>query len=477
MSNIKNGGLLLLFFCFFQSILFAQKWTKVSAGAYFSAALRSDGTIWETGQNVNGVLGQGDTTHLNYFTQVEEDTDWTDIAAGNWHILALKSNGSLWAWGDNIRGQVGVGDSTNRYRPQRIGTDNDWVYISAGSRTSYAIKKDGSLWTWGWNVSGQIGDGTQIDRILPVNIEASHKWLKVGGGWAFTLALRDDGTIWGWGSNAHGQLGSNNFSNFLVPIQIGSDIDWSDISANWSFCLALKKNATLWSWGRNVNGELGLGIASSDTCILPHQVGHDKDWAFIATGCSFSFGIKKDATLYGWGSDINGQLGDNSTNEENGPEQIGNDHNWIMVSGAHTNYNGTNVFGNHTLGIKGNTNTLCVTGDNGNGQLGNGTFAPDLAFDCSITTSGINPYSFGIENKISVYPNPTTDHINISFRSDVTNDRKIKITDLSGKIIYTRNELNNSPLVQLDISTYPKGIYIMEIVSNNNVFTSKIVKD
>jgi len=187
---------------------FAQKWVKLSAGGEFITALRSDGTIWESGSNYFGELGQADTVTINTLSMVGTDTDWVNISTGAAACFGLKRDGTIWSWGDNINGELGLGDSINRSVPIQIGSDSDWVSISSGTWATYGIKKDGSIWSWGYNYYGQLGTGQTIDQAIPVQIDGTHAWLKICGGATMTYALRSDHTLWAWGDNEYGQLGN-----------------------------------------------------------------------------------------------------------------------------------------------------------------------------------------------------------------------------------------------------------------------------
>jgi len=453
---------------------FAQKWVKVSAGGRFSLALKSDGTIWSTGRNNLGQLGQGtiDTTPSNVFIQTGTDTDWVNVEAGEAHCLALKRDGTLWSWGNNGNGQLGVGDSIHRSSPQQIGSDNDWVFISPSGYSSYAIKKDGSIWGWGENFYGNI-DSTRADKADPVKIDGKSKWRKICGGNAFRMSLRADGTLWACGWNTYGYLGNGNNINSYKPVQVNNDTDWVDISSGYQFSLALKRNGSIWAWGRNINGQLGQGNVTN--LNVPTKIRTDLDWQKITTGPDFCFAIKKNGTLWGWGWNGFGGLGTGNTNQENIPIQIGKFNDWKMVSGGKAYVLNNYLFALHSLGLRGDGNEMCVTGQNDYGQLGLGNTDPINTFDCSIK-AGINNQGVDELAKLQVYPSPTSDFVYIKFLSGEPFSKKILVFDASGKevncetIVY----LNNS--LQLQISTLPRGIYTIQIVSESKVFKEKFVK-
>ena len=113
---------------------------RIAAGNGHTVTLRSDGTIWATGDNSAGQLGDGTTTDRTTAVQVglpDNGASWVAIAAGDDHTLALKADGSLWAWGSNLSGQLGDNSGRSRMKPVRIGNNNDWTAIAAGGSSSF----------------------------------------------------------------------------------------------------------------------------------------------------------------------------------------------------------------------------------------------------------------------------------------------------------------------------------------------------
>ena len=134
--------------------------TAIAAGQDHSLFLKSDGSLWTMGDNVEGELGDGSFNNTNQPEQIVP-SGVTAIAAGAYHSLFLKTDGSLWAMGMNIAGQLG--DGTGNYSTNRPGA-NRWrlsgvTAIAGGYEHSLFVKSDGSLWAMGWNGSGQLGDG------------------------------------------------------------------------------------------------------------------------------------------------------------------------------------------------------------------------------------------------------------------------------------------------------------------------------
>lgn len=239
-----------------------------SAGDRHTLALKTDGTLWAWGGGGMGQLGDGGST--DRATPVKVMDFVTAVAAGGNHSLAVQADGSLWAWGNNASGQLGLGTRDNAVHatPTKVMDAVSAVY--AGASHSLAIKTDGSLWAWGANRSGQLGIGSAQDQAVPVKVMDSVT--AVAAGEAHTLALKADGTLWAWGANLAGQLGADTpggdpMADCLTPLQVMGGV--SAVSASRAYSLALKTDGTLWAWGDNQYGQLGNGGTGNMAVMQP----------------------------------------------------------------------------------------------------------------------------------------------------------------------------------------------------------------
>jgi len=296
--------------------------------------------------------------------------EWAEIAAGESHSLALTTNNMLWVWGSNLQGQLGLGDTSplTVTNPTLLGQDTDWSIIAAGSNHTLALKSDpsgGTLWVWGLNDDGQlgIGDTDYFGRTEPTQVGSDSDWLGVAGGGSHTIALKTDGTLWSWGRNAFGQLGLGDTDERITPSLIGTATDWFTVSptgtnlasveCGYDYSLALKSNRTLWAWGFNYFGQLGDNSTTNRT--TPRSIGTTSDWSLVSAGYNHTIGLKTDSTLWGWGYGYT-----------SAPRQIGIDSDWVSASAG-----GENVNTGFTIARKSN-GTLWSWGFNASGQLGLG---------------------------------------------------------------------------------------------------------
>jgi len=191
-------------------------------------------------------------------------------------------------------------------------------------------------------------------------------WSAISAGDVHSVAIKTDGTLWAWGHNGQGQLGNGDGSaaNKNTPIRIGAlaDNNWSKISAGEAHTVALKTDGTLWAWGYNSQGQLGDGSAANKNAPIRIGALADSNWSKISAGGAHTVAIKTDGTLWAWGDNDDGELGTGTTNNENTPTQIGTDSTWSEISAG----------GTHTVAIK-TDGTLWAWGHNYYAQLGNGS--------------------------------------------------------------------------------------------------------
>jgi len=205
--------------------------------------------------------------------------------------------------------------------------------------------------------------------ILNSSLFYSQCWKSVMAGHRTAYAIKDDGTLWAWGKNNFGQMGNSSITDFSLPTQIGFDTDWSEIATidNSNHALILKTDGSLWGWGWNDNGQIGNGTNVSTSS--PIQIGTDKNWKSVACGFSHTLALKTDGSLWTWGSNSNGELGLSSLIDYNIPTKVGNDNDWASIAAGY----------NSSFAIKIN-GTLWGWGKNDKGQLGNGTYMVNINY-------------------------------------------------------------------------------------------------
>ena len=308
-------------------------WSRASTGDSHSVSVKVDGTMWTWG-SYSG-LGQNDIVDRSSPTQVGALTNWANseqsFGAGGGFTLAVKTDGTLWAWGTGLNGRLGDGTVVNRSSPVQIGALSNWSRVFAGKKHSVAVKTDGTLWSWGYNNGGPLGDGTVISRSSPVQIGALTNWYFLAASYT-TMAVKTDGTLWSWGNGTSGVLGGNATANRSSPVQVGALTNWSAVSCANKTAASVKTDGTLWAWGYNAQGQLG----QSNTIYRssPVQVGALTNWSRVGlngNACAV-VSLKTDGTLWAWGHNNVGQVGDSTTINKSSPIQVGALANWSQVS-------------------------------------------------------------------------------------------------------------------------------------------------
>lgn len=330
--------------------------TKVAAGGQgTSFAIKTDGTVWAWGFNFYGDLGNNNTTNQSSPVQVVGQggngffTNVKSIATSSVQTLAVKNDGTVWAWGNNQAGELGDnrnGDPVGSSTPVQvnglggIGFLTNAIAVATGDNapSSYALKADGTVWAWGANNVGQLGDGTINQQNTPVQVVGpggiGHLAgiTAIAGGTNYAIALKNDGTVWAWGQGNTGVLGTGNDTGSRTPVQVvgpggtGFLSNVIAIATGADISIALRNDGTIWMWGSNNLGQLGQGFTSGES-NFPIQVKDTTGTSFLTNVTSIfeagdhTFAITSDKKVWGWGNN-GGVLGSGTTNNISLPREI-----------------------------------------------------------------------------------------------------------------------------------------------------------
>lgn len=336
---------------------------EIATGRNFSAARTGSGKVYLWGGNDWGQLGfktdliRQDTPYEN-----KELSGVKRIALSNNHALALKNDGTVWSFGSNFSGQLGTGDNIDQKTPVRVKNIDDIATIAAGYKFSVAVKNDGTVWAWGascdssqkrdselwWkNVMGNMTnleggyydpnsdalatydkneycineDVVGILSKVPIEMENLKDIIYVSAGYGHVLALTNDGAVWSFGCDSYKQLGREikNKSDAATPARINALLDISEVAAGYRHSLALAKDGTLWGWGENSHGQLGDGTTENRKDPIKINVDHVTQ---IVAGYDYSLVLKDDGTVWGWGRNVSQWFGDSTVEFVTEPVQI-----------------------------------------------------------------------------------------------------------------------------------------------------------
>ncbi|MDR0198876.1 MAG: InlB B-repeat-containing protein [Methanomassiliicoccaceae archaeon] len=455
----------------------------IDAGKGHSLALMDGGTVWAWGENGYGQLGDGTTDNSNTPVQAMVSPGVpldgaVAASAGALHSIVLKDDGTVWAWGHNNWGQLGDGTTDESVTPVQVivspGVPLDGVAaVSAGAFYNIVLKDDGTVWAWGHNIFGQFGNGSNVGSLMPVQAMASpgvplDGVAAISAGDFHSIVLKDDGTVWAWGQNVYGQLGDGTVALRRAPVQVmissGAPLDGvAAVSAGMYHNIVLKDDGTVWAWGHNNWGQLGDGTTDNSSTALQVTVspGAPLDGvAAVSAGGNHTIAMKDDGTVWAWGWNVYGQLGDGTTNDSSTPVQA------MASPGVPLDGVAAVSAGDYHILVMKDDGTAWAWGANYNGLLGDGA-----------TDNSSTPVQVRLKYAVTIRGNVSTDapaivnhsgHPSFAIAMD-DGYRFDSITATMGDVALTEGAT--------DDYTYTDGIFTMLVgVIGNLVITMDTVK-
>ena len=390
-----------------------KKIVQTANGNGYSLALADDGTVYAWGQNNYGQLGNGTTTNSSVPVAVKttgtpmEGKRIIKVSTKVWYSLALADDGTVYAWGFNGSGQLGDGTIlTHSSTPVAVkiaGTPMEGktiVGIAAGASHSLALASDGTIYVWGGNAYGQFGNGvTATSSVVPVAVKTvgtpmdNKKIIQIHAGYHHSLALASDGTVYTWGQNTYGQLGNNTMINANVPVSvqtIGTPMAGKiivQLAAGNSQSVALASDGTIYAWGWNKYGQLGNGMTVDSRIPVAVKVTGTpmagKVITQVAANNAHTLAVASDGSVYNWGWNQYGQLGNGTATNSSVP---------VAVKTTGTPMAGKTIT---QITSGGSANSLALASDGTMyawgwgqyGQLGDGTIGTDAKVPVAVSTA------------------------------------------------------------------------------------------
>jgi alpha-tubulin suppressor-like RCC1 family protein len=356
---------------------------------FIPADLFRDGNLWVWGFGSNGRLGNAQTTNRSTpVTTFAGGTNWKQVSCGNSIVAAIKTDGTLWTWGYGRYGQLGNGATTGTFSTPitTFAGGTNWKQVSVGGRNTAAIKTDGTLWTWGYGTNGQLGNANTTDRSTPVTTFAGGtNWKQVSAGGDYISAIKTDGTLWTWGFNGNGSLGNAQTTNRSTPVTtFAGGKNWKQVSAVSGTAAphtaAIKTDGTLWTWGRNQYGNLG-NASTTDRSTPVTTFAGGTNWKQVSVSRANTAAIKTDGTLWTWGFGSTGELGNGVT--------TGNISTPVTTFAGGTTWKQVNAGSDHIVAIK-TDGTLWIWGSGDSGRLGNGATTGNRSTPITTFAGGTN---------------------------------------------------------------------------------------
>jgi len=288
------------------------------AGSQHECVQLTDNTVWCWGLNFNAQLGEPPSggPHPNPvpISELLDETAVLDIDDAN---CAIKKNGTLWCWGNNFDGELGIGTVFNEQSvPMEVTTLGNTV-TAVGTMLGHTCAfAGGKTYCWGENNAGELGInlGDGMDYSLPQEVTAlADTMVSFVGSGDHTCALTDQGAVWCWGRSGDGRLGfpvNPDNSNFAPDHPPGLDTGVTAIAQQFLHGCAIKTDKTLWCWGYNLEGQLGDPTFQGASRSTPTQVvGLGAEVEDVSAGGEFTCALKTDGTVWCWGRNHEGQLG------------------------------------------------------------------------------------------------------------------------------------------------------------------------
>jgi alpha-tubulin suppressor-like RCC1 family protein len=324
------------------------KITTIWGGAREAIALAADGTVWAWGHNGMGQLGIGNTEYQSTPVQVLSPDGKSklehviDIAGGEAFNVAVTSDGNVYQWGILPGGK-------RTSLPVRVEGLSSVTTVASRAYHTLAVKSDGTVWSWGnspvqvegishpimvsagyfyslallqdhtvvaWGHAKQLGTGATKDSVTPVRVANLSDIVWISAGWLHALAVKSDGTVWTWGQNhwtgaypGYGMLGNGTTTDRSLPVKIPNLSGAVMASGGDDFSAVLKSDGTVWTFGANGAGQLGNADPALAQQLSPVQVVGLKNIKYVTARDFHAQAIDADGTVWSWGSGVQGELG------------------------------------------------------------------------------------------------------------------------------------------------------------------------
>jgi alpha-tubulin suppressor-like RCC1 family protein len=354
----------------------ANEGPKVATGMYHGCGLRSDGTVKCWGDNSQGQIGDGTQVDRTSATLVAGLSNVVDVAAGGKHSCALLDDTTVRCWGRNTLGELGDDSASGARSttPVTVYALDIVTQLAAGDGSTCALRSDGTVACWGSNAYGQLGDGTNTSSDVPVLVSGLNDAVAIDGMRFHYCALRSGGSVMCWGSNLSGQLGNGSSgagAHSNVPVTVRSStllhptlFNVVSIAAGNNHGCATLASGAARCWGLGTGGALGHGAWTNSSYAV--SVSSLTNAVDVAAGGGSSCALRSNGSVRCWGDNDHGELGNGDDTATNVPVSVGMSPLWLgNAIDIDSGYD-------HACVAKSNGSIWCW-GSNNNGQLGNGS--------------------------------------------------------------------------------------------------------
>ena len=302
--------------------------SSLRAGGNHTCGLTASGQAYCWGYNGYGQLGDGLTANTSEPAAVSGGLTFAALSAGDYHTCGLTTTGAAYCWGLNSSGDLGDGSTTDRLTPVAVSGGLTFSSISVGQQHTCGLTPSGAAYCWGENGAGELGDGSRSElRPAPVPVSGGLTFSALSAGGAHTCAVTTDGAAYCWGDDSYYQLGDTlvlQGSRIPMPVPVSSTLRFSTLTAGHEYTCGLTTGGAAYCWGvNNSSGDLGDG---STVWSRPQPVGGTGGLTFSAiaamSGGDFTCGVAISGPVYCWGDNGFGQLGNGTTTNSNVPVKV-----------------------------------------------------------------------------------------------------------------------------------------------------------
>jgi len=434
---------------------FIENIKNVSAGylsdspfANTTLFLKNDGSVWSLNTFKGMTITPSQVKNLINITSIEMSDS----------IYTAQDREHIWIWGQNLYGSYGH----YIYAPIPLNNLTNVKTFTAGTVHLFWITENETLWGWGGGWEGAdslwgLNNLRYSEPTLIYRFDTKIEDVVAYGDTAF--AIDNNGDVWVWGSNQHGQFGNGTTeSSSITPIKISNISNVISLRSSFSHVIALKNDGTVWTWGDNDNGDLGDG--STESNYIPTQIKTLDGIIRIDTGFH-SVALKNDGTVWTWGSNWYGQLGDGTTQSSYVPQKVENLSNVKDISAGRF----------ITLALK-EDGTVWTWGQFGEGETINNNKTPskveNLSSVRSIKAAWLN--ALALKNDGSVWAWGYSKYLGMGVplqQIKNTNGSLLKLFNPSNDY-----DLNNDNRINLE-----DLILLFQFLTNSNVEIEKIVNN
>ncbi len=292
------------------------------------------------------------------------------VAVGTSATAGATPTPVLEGWGYNAFGQLGNGTTNSSSTPVTTALPGGVTAtaLATGGYHTLAIGSDGNLYAWGDNGFGQLGDGTTNSTSSPeeITLPGGVQPTEIAAGIYDSFAVGSDGRVYAWGDNSLAELGNGTTTTATTPVAVSlpAGLTFHGLAAGNYTTFAIGSNGTLYGWGYNDKGQLGDNTVTTPLSPITVSLPAGVQAADVAAGLHSALAVSTTGQVYAWGGNDYGQLGDGTTNASEKPKAI------TLAAGVTGTKVASALYTSLAIGSNGK---VYAWGYNADGEVGDGT--------------------------------------------------------------------------------------------------------